>query len=179
MTWFYKKKSHAVGRTSSQSPFHCLAMGSWGGASSAFARLCPNQLPVYNNQAVHAVRVACRVRSKIALSQSQSPRVPESPQNLGHGENTQRSLFFAFGAAQSCRCWILHLKVVFPCQAGLNTVSRLLLLVLCSCVPAAAKVVNTNVAIWSLCLLPTVPRRQPRRWRPLTSQSGSARNPLG
>ena len=33
-----------------------------------------------------------------------SPRVPESPQNLGHGENTRRSLFFAFGAAQSCRC---------------------------------------------------------------------------
>ena len=53
-------------------------MGSWGGASSAFARLCPNQLPVYNNQAVHAVSVACRVRAKIALSQSQSPRVPES-----------------------------------------------------------------------------------------------------
>ena len=42
--------------------------GEVGGASSAFARLCPNQLPVYNNQAVHAVSVACRVRGKIALS---------------------------------------------------------------------------------------------------------------
>ena len=50
-------------------------MGSWGGASSAFARLCPNQLPVYNNQAVHAVSVACRVRGKLHCP---SPRVPES-----------------------------------------------------------------------------------------------------
>ena len=70
-----QKKSLAVGRTSSQSPFHCPARGGWGEASFAFARLCPNQLPVYNNQAVHAVSVACRVRGKIALSQS--PRVPE------------------------------------------------------------------------------------------------------
>ena len=60
---------------------HSIVLPGEGGASSAFARLCPNQLPVYNNQAVHAVSVACRVRGKIALSQS--PRVPESQSPRG------------------------------------------------------------------------------------------------